>query len=100
MFKWLRKTKTTEPAPRAEVTSAEPATAPGGSDATEGVGAAGGTIEAKFVCGNCGANPTTLRFPKPTQDDSVGRCKACGHIFGTYRDIRAQALAAAKRHAG
>ena len=49
-----------------------------------------------FECKNCGANPATLELPDNHTDNDIAKCKGCGFEFGTYGDIKAKAMDAAK----
>jgi hypothetical protein len=52
------------------------------------------SLKVTFECKKCGG--TVLELPDDYTDDSVAKCKACGQKFGTYREIKAKAMEAAK----
>ena len=51
------------------------------------------TIAVNLKCLKCGGVPF-VEDDHPT-NDSIVKCKACGHVFGTYREVKAKATEAA-----
>lgn len=47
-----------------------------------------------FQCKKCGG--TTLELPDDYDDNSVAKCKSCGTEFGTWGEIKAKGMEAAK----
>lgn len=49
-------------------------------------------INVTLNCLACGTDNVTLTTDdEPATDESVVRCKACGHEFGRYGDVKAKA---------
>ena len=51
-----------------------------------------------FDCKACGASPAILELPDHHTDDSIAKCKGCGHEFGRFGDIKGAARKAAAEH--
>ena len=48
-----------------------------------------------FECKECGG--TVLQLPDDPTDDSIAKCKSCGIEFARWGDIKAKAIADAKK---
>lgn len=51
-------------------------------------------ITIKFKCKKCGG--TTLELPDDYDENSIAKCKSCSTEFGTWGDIKAKGMDAAK----
>jgi hypothetical protein len=54
-------------------------------------------ITVKLKCLKCGGVPF-VEEDNPT-DNSIVKCKSCGHVFGSYRDVKAKATEVATAEA-
>jgi hypothetical protein len=55
-----------------------------------------GTLNLTFKCKKCGG--TVLSLPDNATDDSIAKCKSCGHDFGRWGDIKIAAKQTAVDH--
>lgn len=54
-------------------------------------------IKITFDCKNCGG--TVLELPDDYDETSTAKCKSCGTEFGTWGEVKAKAMDAAKQEA-
>lgn len=54
-------------------------------------------IRVNLSCMKCGGIP--MPDSEPVTDKTIIKCNSCGHVFGTFAEVKAQTMEAAKQAA-
>lgn len=54
------------------------------------------TVTVNLKCLKCGGIPMTE--DDSVTDQSIVKCKSCGHVFGTYAEVKAKAVDTVRQH--